>query len=81
MHDIIFHYPVTFVRRYYFVLLGISSLSHVGPKTDRSARADGIDSGKNKTSGIYQDIDLQKEKHRINNNIRIRPSSAEVLVD
>ena len=76
-----FHYPVTFVRRYYFVLLGISSLSHVGPKTDRSARDDSTDSDKNKTSGIYQDIDLQKEKHRINNNIRIRPSSAEVLVD
>ena len=62
MHDIIFHYPVTFVRRYYFVLLGISSLSHVGPKTDRSARDDSTDSDKNKTSGIYQDIDLQKEK-------------------
>ena len=74
-------YTETFVRRYYFVILGISSLSHVGPKTDRSARDGSTDSDKNKTSGTYHDIDLQKEKHRINNNIRIRPSSAEVLVD
>ena len=74
---------MTFLERYNFILLGISSLSQVGPKTNRSDRDDGTDSDKNKNnaSGIYQDIDLQKEKHRINNNIRIRPSSAEVLVD
>ena len=69
------------LRRYHFILLGISSLSHVGPKTDRSARDDSTDSDRNKTSGIPQDFELQKEKHRINNTIRIRPSSAEVLVD
>ena len=62
-------------------ILGISSLSHAGNRTNQTGLNESTDKEKIMLSDPYREVDLTKEKQRINNNNHIRPSSAEVLID
>ena len=63
------------------IILGISSLSHVGTRSNNNTLDESTDSDRKKLSNGYNHLDSKNEKHRIINNNHIRPSSAEVLID
>ena len=53
----------------------------MGTRTHQNALDESTDNEKRIILNSYQEVDLKKEKHRLNNNNHIRPSSAEVLID
>ena len=65
---------------YRLSLLGISSLSHAGTRTNQRETDTTAENAKAMKAPLYNESDLKKE-NRFLNGIPIRPSSAEVLVD